>query len=214
MCSCKHLGWPPFKYSTLQSTIKLNTRTHIALCFVQGFCMHTANFKLRGLHFCYSSSSMQWNYLIIQSLLSGRQTLHATSFPCLHGHFSLSGTSAEMFNKQEDPFLAQNSGCFGLSIPTVQFKVWRGGEGRGEGKNGKKTRTREKAKGTEKGKQTFNPWRGCKLCLQELNHLIVAAGATGERDAFNLMHYVQNLNSNIRPCSNCQRLGVWMSNCK
>lgn len=41
-------------------------------------------------------------------------------------HLSFSATSAEMFNKHEDPFPAQSSGCFSVPIPTVQFKVFRG----------------------------------------------------------------------------------------
>lgn len=55
----------------------------------------------------------------------------------LHSHvswgislgFSLSGTSDDMFNKQEDPFPAQSSGCLCGSMPTVQLRVLRG-EGR------------------------------------------------------------------------------------
>lgn len=77
---------PPFQHCDLQSAVRLNA--HAVLSFVLGICKLTANFKLRGLHFCYSSSWMQWNYLIIHSLLSGRQTLHATLFPCLLWHFS------------------------------------------------------------------------------------------------------------------------------
>lgn len=50
---------------------------------------------------------------------------------------------------------------------------------------------REKAKGTDKAKQTSNLWRGCNLCLQGLNHLIVAAGATEERITCNLaLHHI------------------------
>lgn len=64
----------------------------------------------------------------------------------------------------------------------------------------------DQAEGTDKAKLTFNLRRGCKLCLQELNHLIVTAGATQERSAFNLaMHYILKLTSNIKACSNCQQ---------
>lgn len=76
---------PPSRRCNLQSAIRLNA--HALLSFVLGICERTANFKLRGLHFCYSSSWMQWNYLIIHSLLSGRQTWHATLSPCLLGAF-------------------------------------------------------------------------------------------------------------------------------
>lgn len=43
---------------------------------------------------------------------------------------------------------------------------------------------------TDKAKQTFNLWRGCKLCLQGFNRLIVAAGAADDRNTFNpVVHY-------------------------
>lgn len=57
-------------------------------------------------------------------------------------HLSFSATSAEMFNKHEDPFPAQSSGCFSVPIPTVQFKVFRGKEG----KMGRKPRREKKLK--------------------------------------------------------------------
>lgn len=84
--------------------------------------------------------------------------LHSHVSPGISLDFSLSGTLADMFNKHEDPFPAQSSGCLCGSMPTVQFRLFRGEER----ENRKNTRTREKAKGTEKAKQTE---RGYKLCL-------------------------------------------------
>lgn len=55
---------------------------------------------------------------------------------------------------------------------------------------GRKPGLEKRAKATDKAKQTFNLWRGCKLCLQGFNRLIVAAGAADDRNTFNpAVHY-------------------------
>lgn len=73
-------------------------------------------------------------------------------------------------------------------MPTVQFGLFWVEERKNRKKN---TSNTEKAKGTEKDKQTFNPRRGYELCLHAFQCLIVAAGATEERNTCNLsMHYI------------------------
>lgn len=102
------LGRPPLQHSNLQSAKHTLTHT-VALCFVQGICTHTANFKLRGLHFCYSSSSTVKLSSYSFCLVGGKHYMlldsHVSWGTSLD--FSLSATLADMFNKHEDPFPAQ-----------------------------------------------------------------------------------------------------------
>lgn len=119
------LGRPPFQCSNLQSTVTLNTHSHThRLCFVRGLCRHTANFKLRGLCFCYSSSSpVNLYYSLCLDGDKHYMLLYSHVFWGISLDFSWSGTSADVFNKHEDPFPAQSSGCLCGSKPTVQFRL-------------------------------------------------------------------------------------------